>query len=112
LPASRALLAAVANARPKVADYPFTTLHPHLGMVRLDNAKASCWPILPGLIEGAAEARPGTQFCGTFRAPGCCARDRRRTYDDTIDPVDQGEPSSQNMKRSLAVCSVDRAGSF
>ena len=57
-------LAAVSRAHPKIADYPFTTLHPNLGVVRRHNEEFVLADI-PGLIEGASEgAGLGTRFLG------------------------------------------------
>lgn len=57
------LISKVSNARPKIADYPFTTLHPNLGVVRTDSSRSFVIADIPGLIEGAADgAGLGHQF--------------------------------------------------
>ncbi|HEU0199422.1 MAG TPA: GTPase ObgE [Burkholderiaceae bacterium] len=82
------LIAAVSNARPKVAEYPFTTLHPHLGMVRVDNERGFVIADIPGLIEGAAEgAGLGHQFLRHL------ARTRLLLHVVDAAPVDGTDPA-------------------
>jgi GTPase len=77
------LLAAASAARPKIADYPFTTLVPNLGVVDLSTTERFVIADIPGLIEGAHEgAGIGTRFLGHVERSGCLIHLIDGTQDD------------------------------
>ena len=84
------LITAVSNARPRIADYPFTTLHPNLGVVRVGPEQSFVVADLPGLIEGASEgAGLGHQFLRHLQ------RTRLLWHVVDLAPFDDSDPVAQ-----------------
>ena len=109
------LLSVVSAAKPKIADYAFTTLEPNLGIVEVRDHKSFVMADIPGIIEGAHEGRGlGTRFLRhiernsvlLFLVPAD-SDDIRRDYDVLLGELTQYNPELLDKERLLAVTKCD-----
>ncbi len=109
------LLSVVSAARPKIADYPFTTLTPNLGVVAYRDDRSFVMADIPGIIEGAAEGRGlGIRFLRhiernsllLFLIPAD-AKDLRQEYEILLNELRKYNPELLDKKRVLAISKSD-----
>ena len=109
------LLSAVSSARPKIANYPFTTLEPSLGIVDYRDHKSFVMADIPGIIEGASEGKGlGLRFLRhiernsllLFMVPGD-TDDIKREYELLLNELEQFNPDMLTKHRVLAVTKCD-----
>ncbi len=109
------LLSSISAAKPKIADYPFTTLVPHLGMVKVDEKHSFVMADIPGIIEGAAEGKGlGIRFLRhiernpllLFMVPAD-SNDISKDYQILLNELAEYNPELLDKTRILAVTKCD-----
>lgn len=109
------LLSVVSAARPEIADYPFTTLVPNLGIVGYRDHRSFVMADIPGIIEGAAEGKGlGTRFLRhiernstlLFMVPAT-SDDVKREYDILLNELKRYNPELMDKERILAITKCD-----
>lgn len=109
------LLSVVSEAKPKIADYPFTTLVPNLGIVRYKDYQSFVMADIPGIIEGASEGKGlGTQFLRHIERNSVLlfmiaadSEDIAKEYDILLNEIDQFNPELMDKPRLLAITKSD-----
>lgn len=109
------LLSAVSAAKPEIADYPFTTLVPNLGMVRYRGDRSFVMADIPGIIEGAAEGKGlGHRFLRHIERNSsllfmiaCDAKDIKAEYEILRNELRKYNPELLDKKRLLAITKCD-----
>ncbi len=109
------LLSVVSAAKPKIADYPFTTLVPNLGIVSYRDNKSFVMADIPGIIEGAHEGRGlGLRFLRhiernsmlLFMVPAD-SKDHLKEYNILLKELEEYNPELLDKQRLLAICKAD-----
>jgi GTP-binding protein len=109
------LLSVVSAAKPEIADYPFTTLVPNLGMVRYRGDRSFVMADIPGIIEGAADGKGlGHRFLRHIERNSsllfmiaCDSNDIGKEYDILINELKRYNPDLLDKKRLLAITKSD-----
>ncbi|MFN6380078.1 MAG: GTPase ObgE [Flavobacteriales bacterium] len=109
------LLSVVSAAKPEIADYPFTTLVPNLGMVRYRGDRSFVMADIPGIIEGAAEGRGlGHRFLRHIERNSsllfmiaCDTQDIKKEYKILVNELKEYNPELLHKKRLLAITKCD-----
>lgn len=109
------LLSSITAAKPKIADYAFTTLTPQLGMVAYHDNKSFCMADLPGIIEGAAEGKGlGHRFLRHIERNSVLlfvipadSKDHRKEFDILLDELEQYNPELMHKHFVIAISKSD-----
>ncbi len=109
------LISVISAAKPKIADYPFTTLIPNLGIVKVAEGKTFCVADIPGLIEGASEGKGlGIQFLRHVERTSVLlflidawSEDHQREYETLWEELEKFNPEIVTKKSLICISKVD-----